>query len=293
MGKFKTQIKIGGNSKTRGKGPMDKPIVSTSRPADTCAEGCLFKGLGIDHKPSEGGTSCYAVNKPGGGPNLFQIAENKGESDTARAFKILARNTPAEATVRHLEAGDIKTPEEGDDYIEQANKFHADMPKTKGYGFTHNHPNLDPNSVEGWMLRASTETRDQAEAASAKGWNTVIESPANDMLSSRGERIAGKPVRQCPAQTHPEKVGCANCSMCRNENVVVEFQIHGTSNKINEQRIRDVRHAERDSTVDLGMPSMPARQSVTASPSPDGDSTDVDKPSRNSGFITGFSGRNI
>jgi hypothetical protein len=293
MGKFKTQIKFGGNAKTKGKGPMAKPIVSTSRPADTCAPGCMFRGTGVHTKPSEGGTSCYAANKTGGRPNLFQMAEDKGETDTARAFRVLGDNTPSTATVRHLEAGDIKTPEEGDDYIEQANKFHAEHPKTKGQGYTHNSENLDPASVQGWMLRASTETRNQAEAASARGWNTVIESPANDMLSSRGERIAGKPVRQCPAQTHPETVGCANCNMCRNEKTVVEFQIHGTSNRINEKRIREVRHAERDATVHLGMPSMPARQSVTSSSSPDGDSTDVDTPSRNSGFITGFSGRNI
>lgn len=292
MGRFKTQVKFGGNSKTRGKGPMDRPIVSTSRPADTCPADCAFRGLGINHKPSEGGTSCYAVNKPGGGANLFQIAENKGETDTARAFKVLARNTPSEATVRHLEAGDIKTPEEGDDYIEEANKFHAAMPGTKGHGYTHNYENLDPNAAQGWMLRASTETRGQAEAVSAKGWNPVIESPADDMLSSRGETIAGKPVRQCPAQTHPEKVGCANCNMCRNENVVVEFQIHGTSNRINEKRIRDIRHAEAAKPVMLGMPSMPKREAVTASPSPDGDSTDVDPPTRNGGFITGFSERN-
>lgn len=293
MGKFKTQIKLGGNAKTKGKGPMAKPIVSTSRPADTCAPGCMFKGLGIDHKPSEGGTSCYAANKTGGRPNLFQMAEDKGETDTARAFRVLGDNTPPTATVRHLEAGDIKTPEEGDDYIEQANKFHADFPRTKGIGYTHNHENLDPASVQGWMLRASTETRSQAEDAIKRGWNPVIESPANDMLSSRGEKIAGKAVRQCPAQTHPETVGCANCNMCRNEKTIVEFQIHGTSNRINEGRIREVRHAERDAPVHLGMPSMPARQSVTSSTSPDGDSTDVDKPSRNSGFITGFSGRNV
>jgi hypothetical protein len=293
MGTYKTSIKFGGNSKTKSKGLMAKPIVSTSRPADTCAEGCAFRGTGIDHKPSEGGTSCYGANKPGGGKSLFQIAENKGETDTARAFRVLGDNTPPTATVRHLEVGDIKTPAEGDDYIEQANKFHADNPRTKGHGYTHNHENLDPTSVKGWTLRASTETRGQAEDAVKRGWNPVIESPANDMLSARGERIAGKPVRQCPAQTHPEKVGCANCNMCRNENTVVEFKIHGTSNKINEGRIRDIRHAERDSPVNLGMPSMPARQSVTSSSSPDGDSTDADTPSRNSGFITGFSGRNV
>jgi len=303
MGKFKTQVKFGGNSKTKSKGPMAKPIVSTSRPADTCAEGCIFKGLGIDHKPSQDGTSCYAANKPGGGPNLFQIAESKGESDTARAFRILARNTPSEATVRHLEAGDIKTPEEGDDYIQEANKFHAAMPKTKGHGYTHNFENLDPNSVEGWMLRASTETRNQSAAASAKGWNTVIESPANDMLSARKERIAGKLVRQCPAQTHPESVGCANCNMCRNENTIVEFQIHGTNNRINENRIRQVRHAEQNQPVNMGtrIPVGPPQHDdwatgqnrVTNSGTPDGDSIDVDKPSRNKGFITGFSERNI
>lgn len=292
MGRFKTAVKFTGNSKTRGKGPMAKPIVSTSRPADTCADDCVFKGSGIDHKPSAGGTSCYGANKPGGGANLFQIAENKGESDTARAFKILARNTPSEATVRHLEVGDIKPPSEGDDYIEEANKFHAAMPGTKGHGYTHNHANLDPTSVEGWMLRASTESRTQAEDAISRGWNPVIESPANDMLSSRGETIAGKHVRQCPAQTHPETVGCANCNMCRNENVVVEFQIHGTSNRINEGRIREVRHAEARQPVNLGMPSFPKQAAVTQSPSPDGDSTDVDPPSRNGGFITGFSDRN-
>lgn len=302
MGKYKTQVKLKGNTKTSSKGKDQLPVLMTARPADTCPS-CIFNGLGGDHKPSEGGTSCYAANKPGGGSNLFQNAEEKGTTDTASAFKTLAKNAPPGATIRHLESGDIQSPEKGDDYIAEANKFAAARPDLKHIAYTHNDDELDPNSMVGWKARASKETRSQVADAIDRGWTTVIESPSDDLLSARGERIAGKPVRQCPAQTHPESVGCANCNMCRKENVVVEFALHGNNLRINEGRIRAVRHAEQGQPVNMGtkIPIGPPQHDdwatgqnrITNSSTPDGDSIDTDKPSRNSGFITGFSERNV
>lgn len=275
----KTRTRVGGNRKTKGKGKLPPPIVETSRTADTCADNCPFKRLGIDHKPSEGGTACYAVQKPGGGNSYFDNAEKSGTEDTALSMRQVEVNAPPNAVVRHLVSGDIGF--EGDTYIEEANKLHANRPDLQGYGYTHNWENIDPESIQGWKVNASVETPGQAEDAISKGWDVAIVSPKGDQLA--GTRIAGRRVVTCPAELDlPEdkKVGCAECRLCRSSGPnrpIVEFPAHGAS-----------------SIVGKIVSSLREQEQVTASSSPDGDSTDNDAAAaaaRNSSFINGFNDR--
>lgn len=305
MGRYKVQIKRGGNSKTSRN---SRPIVTTARPADTCADTCIFKGLGIGHKPGQGGTSCYGSTRDN---VMFNSAEAKGSTDTATEFKRLELEAqladvdrlpnPPRTAVRHLEVGDIKDPDSGDDYIEQANAFHERNPTMPGWGYTHNHHNLDPASVQGWDLRASTETRADAADAIQRGWNPVIVSPVGDQLA--GQTIMGRPVRTCPAELTPE-IGCDKCTMCKNPHIIPEFPLHGNNSRINDSLVRNARHAQVGNTVHMGsaIPVGPpkgddialqnSQRGVTESARPDGDSTDADPASRNNGFVDGFSERN-
>lgn len=276
----KTRVTFVGNRKTKSQKKISTPIVSTSRTADTCADDCPLKGTGIEHKPSEGGTSCYATAKPGGGKSIFQNAESG--DDTQTAMKKIDVMAAPKAAVRHLVSGDVAG--ENDDYVSEANAMHARRPDLQGWGYTHHWRQMQSSDAQGWTLNASTETPKQAEEAISKGWQAVIESPADKQLA--GTRIAGRRVVTCPNALNKD-VGCADCHLCRNNSStrpVVEFPIHGNTNIVGGivNKIRE-------------------QESVTSSARPDGDSTDRDStflgmptmPSRTQGLKSGWSdGRN-
>jgi hypothetical protein len=283
-----------GNRKLKPNKKTSKVVIGTSRSADTCAADCPFNRKGINHKPSEGGTACYAVNKGPGGKSYFDRAEETGNDTAQEAFDELERIIPKNnVLVRHLISGDIEDPSTGDDYIPAANAFHEANPQAMGQGYTHNYENLDPNMFHpNLIMRASVETEDEAQKASAAGWPVAIASPVEDLLSAKGTKITSStgrslPIIRCPAETHPNQVGCGDCRVCTDPTKAVEFGIHGNTTILG-NIVRGKREAEQGQ--------------VTASAAPDGDSTDGDfngtrtltqlsMPRRNNAFTDGVSDR--
>jgi hypothetical protein len=283
-----------GNRKLRPNTKNSKVVIATSRSADTCAADCPFNRKGINHKPSEGGTACYAVNKGPGGKSYFDRAEETGNDTAQEAFDELERIVPKNnVLVRHLISGDIEDPSTGDDYIPAANAFHEANPQAMGQGYTHNYENLDPTMFHpNLVMRASVETEDEAQKASAAGWPVAIASPVDDLLSARGAKLTSStgrslPIIRCPAETHPNQVGCGECRVCTDPTKAVEFGIHGNTTILG-NIVREKREAEQSQ--------------VTGSGAPDGDSTDGDfngtrtltqlsMPRRNNAFTDGVSDR--
>jgi hypothetical protein len=111
-------------------------------------------------------------------------------------------------------------------------------------------------------------------------------------LSERGAKLSGPegqqiPIIRCPAETHPNQVGCGDCRLCADRRKAVEFGIHGNTTILG-NIVRQKREAEQEQVTDSG--------------APDGDSTDVDTqgtrtlvqlqmPKRNSSFTDGVSDR--
>lgn len=223
----------------RKKGKKD--ISATYRTADTCPDSCPFKASKI----------CYAhdVTNPRQ-PTAFQVAERLGIEDTNEALDPIRDNAPYKGLVRHLVSGDVSSENEqgevDDDYIEAANKLHEDRPDLEGYGYTHDWERIDPTSVKGWTLNASTETPEQAAEAIRRGWNVVIESPEDQDLS--GQVIEGQKVQTCPNQLY-HNVGCADCKLCLGkQNKIIQFLAHGR----NQRRVSEAINAARSGPVSLG-----------------------------------------
>lgn len=240
-----TTVVIGSkNRKLASRKPNGPQISTTSRTAATCAPDCPFVQSG-DHADSDGVPICYA-NERTNRPSIFQlVAKSSNAMSVGRVMKHLANNAAPGSAVRHLVSGDVLG--EGDDYVEAANELHAARQDLQGWGYTHNWRRMTSEAAKGWVLNASTETPGEAAEAIRRGWQAVIESPAEHSLA--GTRIAGRRVVTCPNQLH-HAIGCADCHLCRSNSPtrpIVEFIAHGSSGAIRkeiENRIMSARAAE-------------------------------------------------
>jgi len=265
------KLRAGGKAGMTGAVPSKLRISATSRTADTCAPDCPF--LEANNHPADiltGKPICYPTAKVGGGPSIFERADLSGVEDTSAALEEIEFGASKGSAVRHLVSGDVAGP--NDDYVQSANALHTARPDLKGYGYTHHWRQMDPSDIQGWEMNASTETPGQAAEAIQKGWNAVIESPADQSLA--GQVIAGRRVVSCPNQQNPN-IGCVNCMLCAKnypKRPIIEFAIHGATRKVGgkvmaareaeQSAITDSGHPDGDSTDNdsrtfLGMPSMP------------------------------------
>lgn len=242
-----TQVVINSsNRKLKSRKPSGTPISTTSRTASTCAPDCPFVSNNQPHDDSQGVPICYA-NEKLNRPSIFQlVAKSKNSTTVKNAMDTLRIQAAPNSTVRHLVSGDVVS-NGSQDYVQAANELHFIRHDLQGWGYTHHWRRMTSDAAKGWVLNASTETPEQAAEAIGKGWQAVIESPADQSLA--GTRIAGRRVVTCPNQLHHD-IGCADCHLCRSNSPtrpVVEFLIHGTSKDLKNEvsnRVMQARQAD-------------------------------------------------
>lgn len=187
------------------------------RTLTTCPESCPFLPT------NKGG--CY------GGGRLFGLAK-KHARDIAEddALKILKGARQDAKYLRDRVVGDVVAPDGSFDlpYVLTIARI-AEKSGVRAFGYTHHYRAMSPEDVQavadsGYIMNASTETREDIEQAVALGLPTTV--TGNSW--TEGEVVAGRRITTCPAQTRND-VTCSSCGLCAKPEraCTVRFLLHG------------------------------------------------------------------
>ena len=207
-------------------------IPTVSRPQWSCPTDCPLMGMG-----------CYGETKPGR-PSIFDMVEKSVTRGPKMSMQDLVtrkwRKVPR--GIRFGVVGDFLRADGSPDqeYIDETNVTATALPWV-AWGYTHAWKRLKA-SVFKYVVRASTQSREEAEEAIAAGWRTVIVDPgpnAPDTLI--GSTISGQKVVQCPA-TNGKTASCESCLLCgRDVPVVIAFPVHGSGRGKAAAAVRKIR----------------------------------------------------
>ena len=212
-------------------------IPAIARPQWSCPTDCPLMNMG-----------CYGEVKPGR-PSIFDmvdasLAKAKPNRLTMRDL-INRRWKKVPRAIRIGTVGDYLTAQGLPDteYIEETNELATAKPWVV-WGYTHAWRRLKA-SVFRYVVRASVQSRAEAEEAIAAGWRTAIVDPGpNEPDTLIGSTISGQKVIQCPVTTG-KSASCEECRLCgRDLPIVIAFPVHGTSKKKAALAVRQVRNTE-------------------------------------------------
>lgn len=209
------------------------PIPTVSRPQSTCAPLCPLLGKG-----------CYGENRrSGGAPSIFDQADR---AKYKFPLRMLAQMAPAKwaPAIRFNVVGDYFTEDGTPDqeYIDDTN-FLAQANDWVPISYTHGWRMLQPSMFK-YVVRASTQSREELEEAHAAGWWTVVVDPGPDDPDTLiGQVIDGRKVVQCPA-TNGGAANCADCRLCGREAAIVAFPVHGARKGLVARVVDGIRRAD-------------------------------------------------
>lgn len=224
-----TAVVRSGNHKV---GPL--PVVS--RPQWSCPNDCPLMGAG-----------CYGEVKPGR-PSLFDVVDATVASSRSRTTMADLRNRRWRVVPRGIRFGIVgdfldRAGHPDLDYINETNETALAHP-WKAWGYTHAWRRLTAGMFA-FVVRASVQSRAEAEQAIAAGWRVAIVDPGPDAPDTLiGSRISGQLVVQCPATNRPG-VNCESCLLCaRDIGTVVAFPVHGSLRGRAAAAVRKVRSTD-------------------------------------------------
>ncbi len=186
------------------------PMVTTYRTEESCPSTCPLLNAG-----------CYADGR------IRSIPRKYGREGNEAIVALI--NEPLTNGIRFNVVGDFVLADDSPDweYINACNTVAEARPDVAIISYTHAWRIFKPSDFA-FVVNASCETAEDAAEAIAAGWQATL------VGGEAGEKIAGKRVITCPAQTRDD-VTCASCLLCSKGGAgraVVNFEIHGpTRNK--------------------------------------------------------------
>jgi len=130
------------------------------------------------------------------------------------------------------------TPDHG--FIEETNELATAKPWV-AWGYTHAWRRLK-RAMFKYVVRASVQSKEEAEQAIAAGWRVAIVDPGpKEPDTLIGTKIAGQLVLQCPVTTGKAK-SCEDCLLCgRDIPTIIAFPVHGSKKKRAAEAVRRIR----------------------------------------------------
>ena len=191
------------------------------------------------------GAGCYGEIKPGR-PSIFDMVDKslaqKRDNRLSMRDLVTRKWKKVPKAVRIGTVGDYLTPIQTPDmaYIEETNMLAAAHPWVV-WGYTHAWRRLKASMFK-YIVRASVQSRAEAEEAIAAGWRTAIVDPGpNEPDTLIGKEIAGQKVIQCPVTTG-KSASCEDCRLCgRDLPIVIAFPVHGVQKKRAAAAVRKIR----------------------------------------------------
>lgn len=206
---------VSGNAKTG-------PIAVTGRDRESCPVTCTFNPRNPD-----GVGGCYTAGRIDA-----YYARNKRDWTDVEAKEAL---TQAKSDrLRDRVDGDVLTGGEIDrEYLVTLTTAAQSAGFRWIWGYTHVEDVTAADVPEGYVMNASCETEADVVRAAERGLPACLASHQY----VHGDRIAGRPVVQCPA-TRAEAINCGNCGgsagpICarKDRTAVVLFPLHGSGAK--------------------------------------------------------------
>ncbi len=209
-------------------------IPTVSRPQWSCPTSCPLMGQG-----------CYGENSGAHGrPSIFDMVA-KSPKRTTMADLVSRKWRTVPRGIRFGIVGDFldRFGRPDLDYIEATNTTANALP-WKAWAYTHAWRLLKA-SMFSYTVRASVQSREEAEEAIAAGWRLALVDPGPDAPDTLiGSTIAGQRVVQCPA-TNRDNVTCESCLLCaRDVPTIVAFPVHGTRRSAASRAVRTIRAEE-------------------------------------------------